>query len=62
LNINAIEIISSIEVFNLIGEKVYSCNLVKGNNSIDLGLSNGAYLVKMNTSNQVITKKIILNK
>jgi hypothetical protein len=63
LNINLVDVTSSIEVFNVIGEKVYTVNLVKGNNSIDLsGLYNGAYFVKMNTNNQVITKKVVLTK
>lgn len=63
LNINSIDVASSIEIFNVIGEKVYSGNLVKGNNSIDLSvLSNGAYFVKMNSNNQVITKKVVLTK
>lgn len=63
LNVTAVEVTSSIEVFNVIGEKVYSSNLVKGNNVIDLsGLSNGAYFVKMNSNNQVITKKVVLSK
>jgi hypothetical protein len=63
LNVTAIEVNSSIEVFNVIGEKVYSGNLVKGNNSIDLSvLSNGAYFVKMNSNNQIITKKVVLAK
>lgn len=63
LNINSVEVVSSIEVFNVIGEKVYTNSLVKGNNTVDLsGLTNGAYFVKMNSNNQVITKKIILSK
>ena len=63
LNINAVEFASTMEVYNVIGEKVYSANLVKGNNNVDLsGLSNGAYFVKMNSNNQVITKKVVLSK
>ena len=63
LNVNAIEVNSSIEVINVIGEKVYSNTLVKGNNSIDLsGLSNGAYFVKLNSNNQITTKKVVLSK
>ncbi len=63
LNINATEVNSSVEVFNVIGEKVYSNTLVKGSNSLDLsGLSNGSYFVKMNSNNQIITKKVIISK
>ncbi len=63
LNVTSVEVTSSIEVFNVIGEKVYSSNLVKGNNVVDLSsLSNGAYFVKMNSNNQIITKKVVLSK
>lgn len=63
LNINAVETNSSVEVLNIVGEKVYSNTLVKGNNTIDLSnLANGAYFVKMNSNNQVITKKVVLSK
>ena len=63
LNINAIEATSSVEVFNVIGDKVYSSSLVKGNNVVDLSsLSNGAYFVKLNSNNQIITKKVVLSK
>lgn len=63
LNINTIEVKSSVEIFNVIGEKVYSNTIVKGNNVIDLSsLSNGAYFVKINSNNQITTKKVILSK
>lgn len=63
LNINAIEANSSVEVFNVIGDKVYSNSLLKGTNSIDLsGLANGAYFVKLNSNGQIITKKVVLSK
>ncbi|MBI3519427.1 MAG: T9SS type A sorting domain-containing protein [Bacteroidetes bacterium] len=63
LNVNATEANSSLEVYNIIGSKVFSSALVKGNNSIDLsGLSNGSYFVKMNSNNQVITKKVVISK
>lgn len=63
LNVTAVEVASSIEVFNVIGEKVYSNTLVKGNNVVDLsGLSNGAYFVKMNSNGQITTKKVVLSK
>jgi hypothetical protein len=63
LNVTSTEASSSIEVINVIGEKVYSNTLVKGNNSIDLsGLSNGAYFVKINSNNQITTKKVVLSK
>jgi len=63
LNINSVEVTSSFEVFNLIGSKVFSSTLTKGNNNVDLsGLANGSYFVKLNSDNQVISKKIIISK
>ncbi len=63
LNINAVEANSSVEVYNIIGDKVYSGNLSKGNNSLDLsGLANGSYIVKLNSDSQKLTKKVIISK
>lgn len=63
LNINAVEANSSVEVINVIGEKVYTSSLVKGNNVVDLsGLANGAYFVKLNSNNTITTKKVVLSK
>lgn len=63
LNVNNLEVNSTIEVFNVIGEKVLNSNLLKGNNTIDLSnLSNGSYFVKLNSNNQILTKKVILSK
>lgn len=63
ININAIETNSSIEVINVIGEKVYANTLVKGNNVVDLsGLANGAYFVKLNSNGSITTKKVVLSK
>jgi hypothetical protein len=63
LNINAVEVNSSVDVYNVIGDKVYSNTLVKGNNVVDLsGLANGAYFVKLNSNNQITTKKVVLTK
>ena len=63
LNINNLEANSTIEIFNVIGEKVLFSNLLKGNNIVDLSnLSNGSYFVKLNSNNQIITKKVILSK
>jgi hypothetical protein len=63
LNINSIEANSSVEVINVIGEKVYTNSLVKGNNVVDLsGLANGAYFVKLNSNGSITTKKVVLSK
>ena len=63
LNINNLEATSTIEIFNVIGEKVLFSNLLKGNNTVDLSnLSNGSYFVKLYSNDQILTKKVILNK
>ncbi len=63
LNINAVEVNSSVELFNVIGDKVYTANLTKGNNTLDLSaLANGVYFVKLNSNDQIITKKVVLTK
>lgn len=63
VNIIDFEINSSIEVFNIIGDKIYTGILSKGNNSIDLSnFSNGVYFIKLNTGGQIVTNKIVLNK
>ncbi len=64
LNINTIDATTSVEVYNVIGEKVYSSkNLNKGLNSLDLSnLSNGSYFVKMNSNNNITTKKVVISK
>jgi hypothetical protein len=63
LNINAVEVNTTVEVYSVIGEKVYSGNLAKGNNNVDLsGLANGSYIVKLNSGNQNLTKKVVISK
>ncbi|MEI6508790.1 MAG: YCF48-related protein [Bacteroidota bacterium] len=54
-------IISSIEVFDVVGNKIYSST--PNSNSTKINLSNfgkGIYFIKCNSENSVITKKIIL--
>ncbi|MDP2388055.1 MAG: T9SS type A sorting domain-containing protein [Bacteroidota bacterium] len=54
---------SSVEVYSIIGENVYSNNLVKGNNSVDLsGLAAGSYIVKVKSATQTISKRVVINK
>lgn len=64
LNVNAAEINASVKVFNVIGNEIYSSQLLKGgNNSIDLSnFSDGVYFVRINSNGQITTKKIILRK
>lgn len=61
--ISAIENNSSVEVYNVIGENVYSSNLVKGNNSINLStLAAGSYVVKVMSGTRAINKHVVINK
>ena len=54
----------SIEIYNILGERVYAENVAKYNsiNSIDVSaLSNGRYLVKVASNNAVVTKSFVKN-
>jgi len=54
----------NIEIFNMIGEKIYSVSGVgNSKNSIDLSsIQNGIYLLQLKSAKETITKKIILSK
>ena len=56
LNINTTSTIKTIEVYNVLGTKVKTTKLPSVNLS---GLSNGFYLVKVNTETRSVTKRII---
>jgi hypothetical protein len=54
---------SSITVYSVIGENVYSANLVKGNNAVDLSnMAPGTYIVKIKAGNETTTKRVVINK
>jgi len=60
LNVSYIQTISSVEVFNLLGQKVMSKTLNANEGQIDLNsLSNGTYLVKVATESGTKTIKIV---
>lgn len=62
-SIRAIENNSSVEVYSIIGENVYSSTLVKGNNSVDLSnLAAGSYIVKVKSGAETISKRVVINK
>ncbi len=62
-SIRAIENNSSVEVYSIIGENVYSSSLVKGNNSVDLSnLAAGSYIVKVKSGVETISKRVVINK
>jgi len=61
--VKATENNSSVAVYSIIGENVYSSKLVKGNNSIDLtNLAAGSYIVKVNNGGTLVTKRVVINK
>ncbi len=56
LNIESQEIINGIEIFDLLGKKIFESK----SKTIDVsGLQSGIYLLKINTENGILTQKII---
>jgi hypothetical protein len=52
--------ISSVEVFNLLGQQVYMAKVGKASTTIDISsLAKGNYVVKLYTDKGVTTKKIV---
>ena len=59
LNINTLETIKKVEIYNLLGKKVLASN---NTNSVDVSsLSNSIYLVKLTSDKGVSTKKLVKN-
>lgn len=56
LNIDSQEEVLSIEIFDLLGKKIFEG---KGNTIDVSGLQSGIYLLKINTKNVILTQKII---
>lgn len=65
LYIKNLNMTTNITLINMLGQRVLNLNDVSSdeqNNGIDVGeLSNGAYILQLNTKYGVITKKIIIN-
>lgn len=62
INIESKNIINSIDIFNSLGQKVYMKTINSKEKSIDVSyLSNGVYVIGLNTDNGLIHKKIIKN-
>ena len=54
---------STISILNVLGQEVYQTEFNNQTTSIDLSsFENGAYLIKLNIANSVLTKQFILNK
>jgi hypothetical protein len=64
VNLSLLNANSSVEVFSVIGERVYSkANLNKGINTLDLSsLAEGTYVVRILSGSEVATKKITIAK
>lgn len=61
--VKATENNSSVAVYSIIGENVYSAKLAKGNNAIDLSnVAAGSYIVKINNGGTLVTKRVVINK
>ncbi|MDP2388053.1 MAG: T9SS type A sorting domain-containing protein [Bacteroidota bacterium] len=61
--IRALENNSSVEVYNIIGEKVYTSNMSKGYNTVELAnLAAGSYIVKVKSGEYTISKRVVINK
>jgi hypothetical protein len=57
--------IQQLQVLNILGEEVYSQTLTPNNQQVTLDLSalkNGMYLVRMNSDEQTITRKLTISK
>lgn len=65
INISVVKPNTQLEVFNILGEKVYSqANLTVGVNTVDLSttLSAGTYAVRLINNNEIQVKNIVVNK
>jgi len=51
----------SIEIYNLLGQKVYESTVVNGASQIHSNLNKGIYLVKLTDTTETIIKKIIID-
>ena len=55
--------ISSIEILNVIGEMIYSEEINTNKKEIDLSdQSNGIYFIRIQTENEIITRKLCISK
>jgi len=54
--------VRSIEIYNLLGEKVYSSIINSQSSIIDLDAPNGIYLLKIKTDQGIANKKIVISK
>ncbi len=56
------EKISSIEIVNLLGEKIYSTIQQFNNSTIDLSdAPNGVYFIQLSTGKGVVRKKVVIS-
>ena len=63
LNVTSNEEITSIEIFNSVGNIVVSCNVAGNSSAIDMNnLPNGMYFVRVSTANGIETVKVVLER
>ena len=48
-------------IYSLMGSRVYTGKLTSGINEIDLDVSDGTYIVKVQQGNKITTRKVFLN-
>ena len=56
--------INSVEIINMIGQTIYKYDTIELNHTIELktkNISTGAYIIKLNTENGIISKKVLVN-
>lgn len=61
--VKALDNNSTVEVYNIVGERMLSSKLVNGNNTINMSnMSVGTYFFKVTSNGEVTTKKVVLSK
>ncbi len=59
--INSENISAELEIYNILGQKIYHNNISSDNTKIQLNAPTGNYIVKLKYKEQIITKKVFIN-
>ena len=62
LHVRDLPVESSLHIYNLLGQKVLTKSLSKGNSILSVPFKEGVYIIKLKTDKQEIIKKVILKK
>ncbi|MBI3501612.1 MAG: T9SS type A sorting domain-containing protein [Bacteroidetes bacterium] len=54
--------VRNIEIYNVMGEKMYSSTVNRKQETVNLSASNGIYFLQLKTENGIVNKKLIINK